>query len=92
MDYAQKHASWMAQAGRMRHSSMSDISAIGFSPIAENIAWGQADVEAVMAAWMRSTGHRRNITNETLDCFGGGVAMKDDRIYWCCVLGKLKPE
>ncbi|KAJ0389721.1 hypothetical protein ATCC90586_011222 [Pythium insidiosum] len=32
--------------------------------LAENVAAGQRDVAAVMASWMRSSGHRRNILGD----------------------------
>lgn len=90
MEYAQRHAAWMASRGRMAHSQMSAISALGYSPVGENVAWGQDDEEDVMDAWMRSAGHRRNITNESFDSIGAGVAMAADRIYWCCVFGHAR--
>ena len=34
---------------------------IAFRAAAENVAYGFDDVESVMAGWMRSPGHRRNI-------------------------------
>ncbi|GGO93823.1 CAP domain-containing protein [Wenjunlia tyrosinilytica] len=39
----------------------------------ENIARGQADAEAVMAAWMGSPGHRANILNCDYKTIGVGV-------------------
>lgn len=92
MIYASSWAAEMAKTGRMRHSSMRDIMALGFSPVAENIAVGQRDEEAVMKAWLSSPGHRRNIKNESLTRIGCGAAMPldEDRIYWCVVFGTPK--
>merc|ERR1711963_942203 len=41
------------------------VSREGYSwrAVAENIAKGQRDAQAVVRAWMRSAGHRRNILN-----------------------------
>lgn len=94
MDYASDWAAEMAKSGRMRHSSMRDISALGFSTVGENIAVGQKDEEAVMRAWLSSPGHRRNIKSGSYTHIGVGAAMPvdSDRIYWCAVFGKPKPE
>lgn len=45
--------------------------------IGENIAWGSgrmATPEAIVAAWMRSPGHRRNILNRNFHELGLGIA------------------
>jgi uncharacterized protein YkwD len=47
--------------------------AAGQSARAENIAAGQPDATAVMAAWMGSSGHRANILNCGLTRLGVGV-------------------
>ena len=38
----------------------------------ENIAWGQKSPEAVMNAWMNSSGHRANILNKNFTTIGVG--------------------
>lgn len=92
MDYAAEWASEMAKTGRMRHSSMKSIMALGYSPVGENIAVGQKDEEAVMRAWLGSPGHRRNIKNPAFTHIGCAAAMPldSDRIYWCAVFGTPK--
>jgi uncharacterized protein YkwD len=94
MKYASEWASEMAKSTRMRHSSMRDISALGFSTVGENIAVGQKDEAAVMRAWLSSPGHRRNIKSGSYTHIGVGAAMPvdSDRIYWCAVFGKPKDE
>ena len=89
MRYAQKHANWMASARKMRHSSMRDVMALGFSRAGENIAWGQKTEESVMKAWLWSPGHRRNIMSNSYNRIGCGAA-KDDRgqLYWCVCFGR----
>ncbi|UNZ15853.1 sigma-70 family RNA polymerase sigma factor [Streptomyces sp. 891-h] len=47
------------------------------TPGAENIAKGQASPEDVMAAWMKSEGHRANILNCDLTTMGLGLAEGD---------------
>ena len=49
---------------------------------AENIAKGYSTPEAVMKAWMNSTGHRKNILNCDLRALGVGVVRGDGRLYW----------
>lgn len=93
---ADKHAQWMAENRRMSHtgagrSSHGDrIRAENYKPTytAENVAWNQKSEAAVMSAWMRSRGHRRNITNNNLtEC---GLAMHNDGNgpYWCAVFAR----
>lgn len=85
--YAQKHAENMAKKGRLTHSSMSDLSVLaGTGSVAENIAWGQATEEEVMASWMNSSGHKQNIMSPRFKKVGFGA--KEDsrgRLYWCAV-------
>lgn len=90
MQYAQDWAAEMARSGRMRHSSMREISALGFATVGENIAVGQRDEETVMRAWLSSPGHRRNIKSNSYTHIGVGAAMPidSDRIYWCAVFGR----
>lgn len=90
MDYAAKWAATMAERGRMTHSSIRDIMALGFSTAGENIAWGQASESDVMSAWLRSPGHRANIMGSRYSRIGCGAAGRGGRIYWCAVFGKPK--
>lgn len=48
----------------------------------ENIARGQADAEAVMAAWMNSPGHRANILNCDYTTLGVGVHFGAGGPWW----------
>jgi len=54
---------------------------------AENIARGQADAAAVMAAWMGSAGHRANILNCELGRLGTGVATGSGGPWWTQLFG-----
>jgi len=56
---------------------------------AENIAAGQPDVARVLAAWMRSKGHRRNMLDPAFAYYGLASAVHDKRPdypYWTLVL------
>ena len=54
---------------------------------AENIAQGQPDPAAVMAAWMDSPGHRANILNCDLTRLGIGVAQGPGGPWWTQLFG-----
>lgn len=56
---------------------------ITFYAAGENIAMGQPTPQAVMTAWMNSTGHRANILNPQFNEIGVGVAKTSNGvIYW----------
>ena len=74
MEYAQDWAEYMAETGRMHHSSMRDIMALGFKLVGENIAWGQKDVETVMRTWLNSPGHKANMLSTKFSSIGCGIA------------------
>jgi uncharacterized protein YkwD len=87
---AQRHSEDQARHGRTSHTGsdgstlMTRIDAVGYDwrSVAENVAAGQSDVESVMAAWMASDGHRRNILSADVD-LGVGLAFgTDGRPYW----------
>lgn len=84
MKYAQKWANKMAVQDKLYHSSMKDIMNLGFSSVAENIAYGQKSPEEVMKTWMKSMGHRNNILNSKFTDIGCGMSLSQDgRLYWC---------
>jgi uncharacterized protein YkwD len=91
MKYAQDWAEKMAKDRRLTHGNMRDIMSLGFSTALENIAYGQKTEKDVMRTWLKSTGHRRNILNKSVDSIGCGFYYdKKDIIYWCVCFGKLK--
>lgn len=89
---AQGHADWMAERGRMTHRQgggntiASRITSSGYSwrGCGENIAKYYSSPEEVMVVWMNSSGHRRNIKNESFRDIGVGVAKdRNGILYWC---------
>jgi len=54
----------------------------------ENIAWGYRTAEAVVAGWMDSPGHRRNILNCDVTEIGVGVADSSRGPYWTQMFGR----
>ena len=58
----------------------------GVMTAGENIAWGQKTPEAVMEAWMNSTGHRENILRSTFTSIGVGCYEYGGRYYWTQII------
>ena len=89
MSYAQKWSNKMAVQNRLYHSSMKDIMALGFSGVAENIAYGQRSPEEVMKSWLKSPGHRSNILNSKFTEIGCGMSISGNgKLYWCVCFAK----
>jgi uncharacterized protein YkwD len=87
---AQGHAEDMAAEGYFSHSSQDGrspfdrMTAAGYDYRAagENIARGQPDADAVMAAWMDSPGHRQNILNCDFEDLGVGYVQGSGGPWW----------
>ena len=57
---------------------------VSYRRAGENIAWGQKTPQAVMNAWMNSSGHRANIMNPDYTTMGVGYYVDANGIpYWC---------
>lgn len=90
---AQKHADWMAKNKTLSHtgsngSNLKDRVGQGYMIYGENIASGQKNEKEVIRAWMKSSGHRKNILNNYFKYVGFGISKsKDGTIYWCVVFG-----
>ena len=54
-----------------------------FGTGSENVAWNYPTGEAVVAGWMNSSGHRRNILGNYTHC---GIGY--DAPYWTAMFGK----
>ncbi|MER6027589.1 CAP domain-containing protein [Streptomyces sp. NPDC001851] len=85
---AQAHSADMAAHQNMSHTG-SDGSAPGdritaagyaWSAYGENVAYGYATADEVMAGWMSSPGHRANILNCSFQQIGVGLAQPGS--YW----------
>lgn len=95
---ALQQASYMAQRGRMDHTTgwgkdfatrMKDNGVDGAA--AENIAYGAMEPAELFTRWMNSSGHRRNMLDPRFSRFGLAYAReaKDPgRRYWALVLGR----
>jgi len=54
----------------------------------ENIARGQKTVDKVMAAWLTSEGHRRNILRESFGSIGVSCVKSGSIYYWVQLFGR----
>ncbi len=88
---AQAYAARMANEGFFSHtapdgSTMDQrITTAGYSwsSCGENIAYGSATPDAVMQAWMNSSGHRANLLGASYQDLGVGLALGPDGTpYW----------
>lgn len=82
---ARKHSKRMAKAGRLSHQLPGEpplgtrITRAGYRNwrgVAENIAYGYATPRAMVKAWMKSPGHRKNILTCRYRHLGVGVVLK----------------
>jgi uncharacterized protein YkwD len=92
---SEAHASHMARVGAMAHEGIGDgdpgsrILAQGFQDSwGENVATGQLTPEQVVAEWMASPGHRRNIMDPNYRFLGVSyVTAANGRTYWAQEFG-----
>ncbi|MCF2528575.1 CAP domain-containing protein [Yinghuangia soli] len=94
-DLARAHSADMADRAYFSHNTPEGTtpweraSAAGVGYLAaENIARGQKTPEAVMAAWMDSPGHRRNILDCSFDKLGVGVRTGSGGPWWTQEFGR----
>lgn len=84
------------------HNTMSHTGSDGSSPwqraeragyrsaMAENVAYGYRSPASVMAGWMESDGHKRNILNCAAKAIGVGLAYsRDGTPYWTQLFGRV---
>lgn len=89
---AQSHSNDQAANGRMQHEG-SDGSKVGarvtragftWRTVGENVAWNYPNVDAVVAGWLASPGHCRNIMNTNFRYMGMG----ETDLYWTQVFAR----
>jgi uncharacterized protein YkwD len=72
--YAEGWTAYLARTGYFHHRSMTTfLRACKASRVAENIARGNVSADRLVAAWMKSPGHRKNILNGQLTRIGVGA-------------------
>lgn len=88
---ARAHSGDMINRGFFSHTNPDGLSpfdrlknnGISYRTAGENIAYGQKTPEAVMDAWMNSSGHRANILNKNVKEMGvGAVKNSNGTVYW----------
>lgn len=92
---AVRQSHYMAATGDFGHfgwrgsTFLTRSRAAGYQAVAaENVAFGYSGTEEVMAAWMDSPPHRRNILNCDVKSFGAGVQQAvNGTYYWTQVFG-----
>jgi uncharacterized protein YkwD len=73
--YANTWSATMARTGAFAHQSLSPIvTACKARAAGENIGTGKVTADAMMTAWMNSSGHRANILNPAYNAIGIGAA------------------
>lgn len=89
-----KHSADMKERDYFSHNTPEGITpwdrakAEGYDqPAAENIARGQPTPEAVVAAWMNSEGHRRNILDCRYQALGTGMVTGSGGPWWTQMFG-----
>lgn len=93
---ARRQAVYMAQSGRMEHTTgpgrdfAARMKQDGVdAPAAENLAHGRMEMERVFSMWMESPGHRRNMLDPRFGRYGlAHAADGSGRRYWAMVLGR----
>ena len=81
--FAEKQARAMVRAGQIYHQSLERIqSACGMGYVGENVAYGYPSGQSVVAAWMKSPGHRRNILDRHFKLMGLAAEQNDDGVWY----------
>lgn len=88
--FAERQAARMARQQRIFHQDLGVVlRRCNLSAVGENVAYGYDTGRAVVRAWMRSSGHRRNILNPRYRVLG--MAARQDgngRMYSAQVFGR----
>ncbi len=87
---AMAHAEWMAKTGNFSHTGEGGSSPFDrmrshgylYRSAGENIAYGHANVSAVMAGWIGSPGHEANIRGGYINVGFAVVPDRNGRLYW----------
>lgn len=75
------HTNYMINLGEVNHDNFDSrhlklVKNVSATKVAENVAYGYNSAQAVVNAWIKSDGHRRNIENDQFTDFG--ISTKQD--------------
>lgn len=75
------HTDYMIDLGQVSHDNFDSryqklVKSVSATKMAENVAYGFGSAEAVVNAWIKSDGHRRNIESDQFTDFG--ISTKQD--------------
>jgi len=88
--YAESWAAYLARTNYFVHRNMwTYLSACKGSRVAENIGRGNVSADRMVAAWMASPGHRKNILNGLLTQVGVGAVFSHGQ--WTVVTDFRRP-
>lgn len=94
---AQRHTQRMAAANQLSHQLPGEpplgrrvtlAGYRGWTLVGENVAYGYRTPRAVVSAWMRSPGHRRNILDCRFRHIGVGLARGHGALWWTQDFGR----
>lgn len=77
------HTDYMINLGEVNHDNFSTrnqklVSSVSALKVGENVAYGYRSAEAVVNAWIKSSGHRKNIENTEYTDFGISTKQDDE--------------
>ena len=72
---AEGHTDYMIQDGKPSHDNFPDrykylVEKASATKVGENVAYGYSTAQAVVTAWIKSSGHRQNLENTDYTHFG----------------------
>lgn len=90
--FAESWAKSMASKKKLVHQDLGPImKKCNLSSVAENIAYGYGSGSSVVAAWMKSPGHKKNILGSSYRQIGVGAVQDSRGVWWVSqVFGRAK--
>ncbi|MFI5428262.1 CAP domain-containing protein [Aeromicrobium sp. UC242_57] len=83
--WAEGQARWMADTGKLQHRAgrlRKILKACKLTGVSENIAYGYSSGTKTVDAWMKSSGHRKNILASKMRYIGVGAVKDADGVWW----------
>lgn len=81
--WAERQAAWMAKHGKLQHQNLSKVlKDCKLTGVSENIAYGYSSGNRTVNAWMKSSGHKKNILASKMRYIGAAAVKDDDDRWW----------